>query len=1108
MLSIGKLGAGQERYYLDKVAEGAEDYYSGEGEAEGYWLGDAAEDLGLQGKVDREQLTAMLTGHNPATGEPLGMQQVSGRGPIPGFDLTFSAPKSVSLTWALGGHPAATEVAAAHRASVEAAMTYMQQAACWTRRGKGGHEFLHGNGFLAAAYTHRSSRAGDAQLHTHVLIANATRGPDGRWTRLYHPAIYDHAKTAGYIYEAHLRHELTQRLGVRWGEVRKGIAEIEGFDPAHLRAFSTRRAQILEASGPDASASARRIATLETRKAKERDLASESLRERWRAKAKEVGLHRDAIRATMGLEHQAPEATVSVAAVEAAITAHASHFDRRDAIQAVAGCLPAGAPGEEVCELADAFLATDTVVSIGQSAKGERFTTVRIWELEQRALASAEQMAGEHGRAVVDELTSARVLAARKSLKSDQRQMVERLLRDGEGISVVIGAAGTGKTYATLAAAEGWAQAGVSLRVAAPTWRAANVLRSEGLEATSIARLLAEFDRAAAEGRPTLDRDSVLLIDEAGMVDSATLARLIDHAQAAGAKLVLIGDPAQLGEIEAGGLFASLAARSDPIVLDEVIRHNHSPDREAAQRIREGHGGEALSLYRSEERVIVAADPEARREEMVRDWWQSFERGEDALMVAKRNAEVEKLNALAREVMKAEGRLGEREIEVGEARFAAGDQVITRVNDHANHIYNRERWRVAEVDPEAQAVVLDGIDTARRVCVDSVYLRSVNPRDEAPALQHAYAATTYQAQGATVDRAYVMADPSMDRQEFYVAASRSREETYFYATPEVQIEREEYAPRSPYLREGLEHIAEAAERDGAQLAAHDEALRSSLGRLSTEELARRRDELRSEAGAERQNQASHRRLSEQIAEADRSLDRYAEQAERVGQLPRRERRVELARLEGLANYTRQAAERLEGKQQGLPAVAHHARAEVAVIDHLLAERERAAFTAARISPPDYITREPGRAPERSSEAAGVGQGGARYRGLPPTARHRGQRQRARSAAGERNGAAGLGGSATAASAKPAEPGARPRPRAHGRDGDRAVSAPLTPDPRALAQPLLNANEAAHLLHVPRSTLYELVRSRGLPHVKIGSRGLRFMRTDLARWVSENTFASR
>jgi ATP-dependent exoDNAse (exonuclease V) alpha subunit len=214
----------------------------------------------------------------------------------------------------------------------------------------------------------------------------------------------------------------------------------------------------------------------------------------------------------------------------------------------------------------------------------------------------------------------------------------------------------------------------------------------------------------------------VLLVDEAGMVGSADLARLIAHAERAEAKLVLIGDPAQLGEIEAGGLFATIADRTDPIRLGEVIRQSHELDREGARRIRMGEGAEALAIYREEGRILVAADPAERREAMVRDWWQSFREGEDALMVAKRNAEVDKLNALARETMKAEGRLGSAEIEVGDLRFAAGDQVITRVNDHRNGIYNRERWVVRAVDVEARTVVLDGIDTRGRVCVDSVFL--------------------------------------------------------------------------------------------------------------------------------------------------------------------------------------------------------------------------------------------------------------------------------------------------------------------------------------------------------------------------------------------------
>ena len=197
----------------------------------------------------------------------------------------------------------------------------------------------------------------------------------------------------------------------------------------------------------------------------------------------------------------------------------------------------------------------------------------------------------------------------------------------------------------------------------------------------------------------------------------------------------------------------------------------------------------------------------------------------------------------------AEGQLGGQEIEVGEARFAAGDLLITRVNDHANQIYNRERWQVEAVNAEQGRIVLSGIDQPRTVEVGPDYLSRTTPHGEAPALQHAYAVTTYCAQGSTVDRAYVMADPSMDKQEFYVAASRSREETYLYATPEIQAERSEYAPKAPE-RDAIGHVAEAGGRDRAQTAAHDEVLRSEFRKLPSEELIARREALREKASDE------------------------------------------------------------------------------------------------------------------------------------------------------------------------------------------------------------------------------------------------------------------
>jgi conjugative relaxase-like TrwC/TraI family protein len=966
MLTIGKLGIGQERYYLDKVAEGAEDYYSGEGEVAGEWLGDAAEGLGLSGKVEAAQLEAMLTGRNPANGEPLlGMNGVPAKGGVPGFDLTFSAPKSVSLLWGLGGPVAAAEVSAAHREAVHAALDYMQREACWTRRGAGGAEFVQGNGYLAAGYVHRSSRNGDPQLHTHVLIANATKGPDGRWTRLYHPAIYDHAKAAGYIYEAHLRHELTRRLGVEWQRVRNGIAEVSGFADEHLRAFSTRRAEILEAAGADASARSMQVATLVTRRPKEPDIGRGELLARWRSRAEEIGLDRETIARTFDPEasfvgHRAPaEArTLATSQVERAVTAAASHFDRREAIQAVADSLRQGASGAEVERLADAFLASDSVIQIADTAKGPRYTTRRIWELEREALAAAGRMRTQ-GPDPAGELIAARIIRARPTLKADQREMIRRLLTSPEGVAVVIGEAGSGKTFAIVAAAEGWAQAGIELRAAAPTWRAANVMRAEGLPASSIASLLLQLDRAEHEGGEGLPHESVLLIDEAGMVDSATLARLVSHAERAQAKLVLVGDPEQLGEIEAGGLFRALVERTDPIHLDEVIRHRHDLDRDAAKRIREGEGREALSLYRSAERVTVAPNAKERREAMVRDWHESFERGEDAVMVAKQNAEVRKLNEIAREVRRQAGQLGAREIEVGEASFAAGDLVITRVNDRPAEIFNRERWRIAEVDAAERRMTLEGIDQTKAVEIGADYLTRTNPHSDAPALEHAYAVTTYSAQGTTVDRAFVAADPSMDKQELYVAASRSREETFIYATPEIQTHREEIAPDSPHLREGIPHIAEAAERDRAQLAAHDAALRSKFSGLPTEELVVRRAELW--AAADRETVLTERRgsLQQRIERAREHIDGFKAEREAAQALPRRE---QLACIDSWEARSRRETARLEVELADMPAVGDAARRELAVADQVLAQRRELAIIAARISPPAYIKAELGERP--------------------------------------------------------------------------------------------------------------------------------------------------
>ncbi len=293
-MSIGKLVAGQERYYEQQVARGRDDYYAGRGEAEGRWVGTGAATLGLEGEADGEAFGALIAGRDPSSGEVL--RAGSGRDRVCALDLTFSAPKSVSVLFAIGDPETSRALVHAHEEAVDAAVGYLEREACRVRRGRGGRVELAAEGFVAAAYRHRMSRAEQPQLHTHVVAANLARGSDGRWSALHGYPIFQHAKAAGSLYQAHLRAAVRVRLSwARWGDVRNGMAELEGVPRGVLAHFSRRRAEILEwleAEDRSGRQSAEKAA-LATREPKAAPVALAPWCERVRAEAAEHGLGRD-----------------------------------------------------------------------------------------------------------------------------------------------------------------------------------------------------------------------------------------------------------------------------------------------------------------------------------------------------------------------------------------------------------------------------------------------------------------------------------------------------------------------------------------------------------------------------------------------------------------------------------------------------------------------------------------------------------------------------------------------------------------------------------------------------------------------------------------------
>ena len=219
-MSSAKIGTGSWRYYTAGVACRASEYYLGVGEAPGRWHGRGLEQLGLSpgAVVSERELEALFArGLHPSTGSRLGRAWRSDG--VTGFDLTFSAPKSVSALWALGDSAMAAEAMAAHRAAVRAGLAYLDTHAALSRRGTDGVEQVGSAGMVAAVFDHRSSRVGDPQLHTHALVLNKVRCSDGRWRTLDATELFAHKKSAGMIYQAALRNEMRQRRGVSFREV-------------------------------------------------------------------------------------------------------------------------------------------------------------------------------------------------------------------------------------------------------------------------------------------------------------------------------------------------------------------------------------------------------------------------------------------------------------------------------------------------------------------------------------------------------------------------------------------------------------------------------------------------------------------------------------------------------------------------------------------------------------------------------------------------------------------------------------------------------------------------------------------------------------------------
>lgn len=765
MLSISKLGAGQESYYLDAVARGVEDYYVGAGESPGRWLGSASSELGLAGVVDADELRVVLSGFDPR----FGVRLAAANRKLPGFDATFSAPKSVSLLHALGTPEVRAGVVDAHETAVGAAVGYLERQAAFVRRGHNGVERLPASGFVAAGFRHRTSRAGDPQLHTHVLIANLGRGVDGHWGALDGRGLFLHKMDAGAVYQAQLRAELTRRLGVEWQPTLRGLADLAGVPAIVLRAFSRRRVEIeatLAARG-ESSARAAEVAALDTRRAKLHDVDPATLAAEWRTRAAELGFGREQLENLLRRPREVDRLWASRTQLGEELTEHASTFDRRHVIRALCDSAGAGA-GADIAELeqtADQFLAAPGVVRlVDDPVLGPRYSTEDLMRTEESALALVARQR-DAGLGVVPEATVERELDARPSLGGDQAAMVRALTTNGAGVDVVVGAAGTGKTFALDAARAAWQTSGHHVIGTALAARAAQQLETgAGIPSFTIASLgrFLKTDR--------LPEQSVVVVDESGMVGTRALADLLWQARSARAKVVLVGDHRQLPEIQAGGLFGALARQPRTIHLTEDRRHRDPHERSALAALRAGRVGAAVARLTKRGRITTADNADLLRQQLIADWHHAVDNGQVALMLARRRVDVADLNRRARHTLIDTGYLDPTaERVVGGLALCDGDWVVAGRNRRSLGIINGDLGVVVTTTDASVTVRLDRGPTVE---LPAGYV--------AEHLQHGYAITIHKAQGATCDATFVLGDDTLALESSYTALSRGRDQNQLY----------------------------------------------------------------------------------------------------------------------------------------------------------------------------------------------------------------------------------------------------------------------------------------------------------------------------------------
>jgi Ti-type conjugative transfer relaxase TraA len=775
MLSVSAMSGGQGNYYSSLAQE---DYYLEGGEPEGVWFGKGAKALGLEGTVKKYEFRNVFNGYSP-DGERALVQNVDKETRKPGWDLTFSAPKSLSVVWSQSNAQNRQVIQKIFFNAVAAGLSYLEENTL-TRRG---HDGLvkEGAGLVIATFEHGTSRAQDPQLHAHCLVMNVGIREDETTGAITSKQFYTHKMAAGALFRAELSRGLLDQLGLTL--VRKNtwfeVAEV----PEHIiEIFSKRREEIEKSLAEKGfkSTKAAEVAALNTRSVKAHKARAE-LFQQWQEQGKALGFGVQEVGMLFGKAQRLDvlgEVQEVVNTVSKAITHSNSTFLQRDAVRLVAQESQGRGIGADLVQsIVQGYLKSEDVVSLGQSHNEERFTTHEMLQIEEMMMSQVIAMSDRlthlvHPATVQTVLNS----NAFSTIREEQRKALLHIVERPGAVQVVRGMAGTGKTYMLTASKAVWEMDGYDVRGVCLSGKAVAGLEEAGISSETIAKFLGDKEQKLT------DR-TVIICDEAGMVGTRQMSQIIDAVNCSRAKLILVGDERQLQSIGAGGAFKAIANRIGQAELREITRQKEEWAREAVHNFADGDAQRGLKAYTERGLLTIGRHRTHAINKIISDWRDGGGtlNPKDHLILAGSNRDVSALNLKAQKERRLGQALKGDQVKIQGSFCYPGDRIVFTKNSKIFQVKNGMFATVLKVKDQGITVKLD--NQQKRV----IKLRNQSDswkkgyaRDD---ITLGYATTTHKAQGATVLYAYVLTDEAMqDRELSYVQASRAKLVTRLYTT--------------------------------------------------------------------------------------------------------------------------------------------------------------------------------------------------------------------------------------------------------------------------------------------------------------------------------------